>query len=78
MELRRKGEVGSLPYRTGRFYCVDSHWYFSTREGVEQGPFNTRDKAQLACSNYINICLQIENRVGHAGNFSLTASRGQS
>ena len=76
MELHRKSETGPVPYRTGRFFCVDSRWYFSTREGIEHGPFDTREKAQQACSNYIKICLQIENRIGHTGNFSHITSPG--
>lgn len=63
MDTKRKNEAGPIPYRTGRFFCVDSNWFFSTREGLEHGPFATREKAQRECQIYINICLQVENRL---------------
>lgn len=64
MDGNRKGESGPVPYRTGRFFVVDSVWYFTTREGLDHGPFPTREKAQLQCKTYIQVCLQVEDRLG--------------
>lgn len=64
MSTNRKGETGVPPYRTGRFFVVDSKWYFSTREGLEHGPFPTKEKAERECLTYIKVCMQVENRLG--------------
>lgn len=66
----RKGETGPVPYRTGRFFCVSSAWYFTTREGLDHGPFKTRDKAEWECQTYIQVCLQVEDRLGQSGRYS--------
>ncbi|MDH5445392.1 MAG: DUF6316 family protein [Gammaproteobacteria bacterium] len=64
MNSNRKGEEGPVPYRTGRFFCVDSQWFFTTREGLDHGPFPTKEKAEWECQTYINVCLKIEERLG--------------
>lgn len=64
MNTNRRGESGTPPYRTGRFFVVDSNWYFSTREGLEHGPFPTKEKAEQECKTYIKVCQQVENRLG--------------
>jgi hypothetical protein len=48
MLAKRRGETPAIRYRTDRFYCSNSHWYFSTREGNEVGPFPTRAEAETA------------------------------
>ena len=53
MYANRKGESCRLPYRTGRFFVVDSEWYYTTRECMEHGPFPTREEAELECLAYI-------------------------
>ena len=63
MSRNRKGETGTPPYRTGRLFVVDSQWYFSTREGLEHGPFPTREKAERECQTYIKVCMQVEARL---------------
>lgn len=66
----RKGESGPVPYRTGRFFCVGAAWYFTTREGLDHGPFTTREKAEWGCQTYVQVCLQVENRLGGSGDYS--------
>lgn len=65
----RKQESGPIPYRTGRFFVVDSQWYFSTREKLDLGPFPTKEKAEQESQIYIQVCLQVEGRLSpaHAG-----------
>ena len=69
MNGKRKGETGPIPYRTGRFFCGDSAWFFSTREGLEHGPFPTKEKAERQCRTYISVCLQVEERLGESGRY---------
>jgi len=66
----RKGESGPIPYRTGRFFVVDSEWYFTTREGLDHGPFPTKEKAELECQIYVQACLQVESRLGSSSTIS--------
>lgn len=63
MERNRRGESGSVPYRTGRFFNVDSQWFYSTRECLDHGPFITKHMAIENCNNYINSCRLVENRL---------------
>lgn len=62
MNKNRSAETGPVPYRTGRYFCVDSKWYFSTREGLDHGPFAKKEMAIDACKMYIGVCLQVEKR----------------
>lgn len=39
--------------RRNRFYSNKTGWYFSTREGVDQGPFESRIRAHEANQQYI-------------------------
>jgi len=51
----RKDEKGrALTYRTQRLFSVAHEWFFSTREGVDQGPFLSRQVAELAIEIYID------------------------
>jgi len=39
----RAGELDTpIIFRSNRFYTRGSDWYFSTREGLDQGPFSSR------------------------------------
>ncbi|MDH5435431.1 MAG: DUF6316 family protein [Gammaproteobacteria bacterium] len=60
MSSRRKGEEGHSPFRSERIFNVGMEWYFMTREGSDQGPFESKQEAeaelalfmrQLAMSN---------------------------
>jgi len=50
----RHGESGNIPFRSGRFYNVDSEWYYTSREHSDIGPFHDREQADEA----LNIFLQ--------------------
>jgi len=53
MHRQRNGEQGPIPIRSGRFFNIDSSWYFACREGQNQGPFSSRNEAEAALSLYI-------------------------
>lgn len=57
----REGEVTEYRKRTDRFSHVDGAWYFSTREGPEMGPYETKVEAKSALSEYI-ACMQDPER----------------
>lgn len=49
--------------RSGRFFHATSvhqnlgGWYFSTREGVDYGPYLSVDEAQQHCEAYVQQCI---------------------
>lgn len=45
-EAVRAGEPPRNWYRSGRFYNVDGVWFFSTREGIDVGPFPSERDAR--------------------------------
>ncbi|NKC01143.1 MAG: hypothetical protein GKR90_21970 [Pseudomonadales bacterium] len=45
-EQVRYGEDPKKWYRSKRFYQVDGVWFFSTREGLDVGPFDSESDAQ--------------------------------
>lgn len=53
MTQHRTGETGSIPFRSGRIFNVGMQWYFATREGSDQGPFEGRDDADMELMMYV-------------------------
>lgn len=53
MPVKRHGEEGNFPFRSGRFYSVGSDWFAMTREGYELGPFRSREEAKMAVAAYV-------------------------
>lgn len=52
---RRTGEDGAPPFRSSRFFCVGSKWYFTTREGFDSGPFATRERAEIGLKRFLHV-----------------------
>lgn len=57
--INRKGEDGSVPFRTERFFAVGNRWYFSTREGVDSGPYASRERAAEGLKRFLKIAQMI-------------------
>ena len=53
MAVHRHGEHGAVPFRSGRFFNIDSRWYFACREGRDQGPFQNKAEAEAALTLYV-------------------------
>ncbi len=60
MEILRKGESGGIPFRTGRFFTVDSKWFFTAREGINYGPYNSKYDAEVNLEFFINNVFCVE------------------
>lgn len=43
----REGETAATHLRTTRYYCISGQWFFSTRENLQVGPFQSQDDAQV-------------------------------
>jgi hypothetical protein len=59
----RTGELGSVPDRSGRFLEKDGYWYYTTREGVDIGPFDNRDDAEIGVGEFIDFVCASEPKV---------------
>jgi hypothetical protein len=52
--MKRTGDEGQKSYfRTDRLFLSNGEYFFSTREGVDQGPYATRDDAEKALRHYL-------------------------
>lgn len=52
--IRRTGEkTVPVTFRTNRFFNRGSYWFFSTREGTNEGPYDSRVLAHEANQQYI-------------------------
>lgn len=53
--VKRQGETGPIPFRTGRFFSQNGSWYFMTREGRAEGPYREKHEAERAVEMYIRM-----------------------
>jgi len=54
MMKREKDSETDVYFRTGRINCIDSQWYFLTREEENIGPFASRDEAEKQLIYYLD------------------------
>lgn len=53
----REGDSGPIPARTDRIFEMNSYYYYSTREGIDIGPFDTWASAQRGVEDFIDFML---------------------
>ena len=63
MEILRKGESGSIPFRTGRFFTVESKWFCSSREGIDHGPFSSKQEAEISLGVFLENIMDVETKL---------------
>ena len=51
----RKNENGQIPFRTERFFSVGNNWYFATREGIDSGPYASRERAGAGLNRFLKV-----------------------
>jgi hypothetical protein len=61
--MNRTGEKGVLPQRNSRFFKRDAYFYYSTREGIDIGPFDSLHEAETGASAFIDFVLHAEPQV---------------
>jgi hypothetical protein len=49
----RIGETDKRWFRSGRFTHVNNKWFFTTREFTEEGPFASKQEAEMELLLYI-------------------------
>lgn len=64
MIKKREGEELQSWLRSSRFYSLDGGWYFTTREGIDFGPFPDRNEARKELENYISSTAAGDNNQG--------------
>lgn len=60
----RSGETGSVPFRSGRYFVVENKWYFACREGMDKGPYSSRNEAEMALKAFLSQCEQVSQALG--------------
>lgn len=53
MHRHRTGERGTIPFRSGRYFCINGQWFFTHRDNKLEGPFPDQDSAEQACRRFI-------------------------
>lgn len=61
--INRSGEKGDLPERNTRYIQKSGYWYYTTREGVDIGPFDSQDDAVAGVGEFIDFIHASEPRV---------------
>ncbi len=61
MKANRSGEIGQPPPRSSRIFNMQNHWYFSTREGSDVGPFGSREEASYGLQDFVQF-IQLANQ----------------
>ena len=59
----RRGEHGHVPFRSGRYFNIDTRWYFACREGKDHGPFDSKGEAEAALMLYIRDLNTYDQRI---------------
>ncbi len=59
----RAGEHGNIPTRSGRFHQKAGYWYYSTREGVDIGPFDSRTDAEVGVGEFVDFICASEPKI---------------
>lgn len=62
----REGERGNVPERTGRFLQKQGYWYYTTREGIDIGPFDSRYDAEIGVGDFIDFIYDADPKIREA------------
>ena len=66
MDQHRSGETGGIPERHSRFKEQDGYWYYCTREGVNIGPFDSREEAENGVGEFIDFLFAADPSIKEA------------
>jgi hypothetical protein len=61
--MNRTGETGQLPQRNQRFYLREGYYYYTTRENIDIGPFDSLRQAEVGVGDFIDFVGQAEPQV---------------
>lgn len=60
--VTRSGEQHPVRFRTNRFFNAGGRWYFTTREGIDVGPYDTRAAAERDAGRLIQLLLRTDTQ----------------
>ena len=66
MMSNRNGEDGLHPIRNQRFFQMEHYWYYTTREGVNIGPFDSCAQAQQGVAEFIEFICVADDKIVQA------------
>lgn len=52
---RSSENTSKIPMRSDRFFAVNAYWFFSTREGADIGPFESKNDALTGLNTFIEF-----------------------
>ncbi len=58
--MNRLNECGDTPNRNKRFYKSEGYWYYTTREQVVIGPFDSLHAAEEGACAYVDFIIHAE------------------
>jgi len=61
--MNRCGEAGNSPIRTKRVYKQGNYWYYSTREQINIGPFDSCSEAESGVGEFVDFIMHAEPSV---------------
>ena len=65
MRANRNGEKGKIPQRQERFFQTEDYWYYTTREGVDIGPFDSIEDAYHGAEEFIDFICGVQPAFVH-------------
>lgn len=65
MKSNRNGENGTVPSRQERYFQQEAYWYYTTREGVDIGPFDSREDAMHGADEFVEFICSVEPAFVH-------------
>jgi len=63
MNKHRNGEDGAIPFRSGRFFNIESNWYFARRGEIDSGPYESKLDAEAALTLYVRDLNTFNGRI---------------
>jgi len=63
MNKHRNSEDGLIPFRSGRFFNIETNWYFACRGEPDEGPFDTKSDAEAALTLYVRGTNTFDDRI---------------
>jgi len=60
--MRRSDLVETTHFRSDRVFCAGSTWFFQTREGIDVGPYATRETADAESKRLATVHRRAQRR----------------
>lgn len=61
--MNRTGEYKDHPTRSKRVYQQGNYWYYTTRENIDIGPFDSASEAEAGVSGFVDFILHADPTV---------------